>query len=367
MYGGIRAKMSRIIWSIIVMILLGIPLAANGNAEVVGSDSIFVVATALQQEWWQIAQTGSERAAADFGRTINFQRPDLAEDQAELLQNALAANPLAIVLAAHNSAVLMDQLQYAVQQGIPIVGFAGGVLNAPPGSVLATASASDYSAGEVAAENIFVAIEDKITETTESNPVTIIAMSQNGSDGALLQRGQGFRDKMVELIAGMEDFSRDDIVVVGNVAYVGDDSPATGEKIIIEMVVPPAPQSADMLTAARAVFTILEQNNVIAVFCLTQEVTSAFLEESNGGADLSETYNDIVLFGYGSGQAQKDAVRQQYLLGSLVPNPYQIGYRGVELADRAIKGESISDIDIGVQFYNYENIDSPAIVQLLID
>jgi ribose transport system substrate-binding protein len=71
--------------------------------------------------------------------------------------------------------------------------------------------------------------------------------------------------------------------------------------------------------------------------------------------------------GYDAGAAQKNAVRNQYFLGSITQDPYQIGYKAVELAYKAYKGEPVSDVDTGAKFYNYQNMDDPDIKGLIYD
>ncbi len=60
-------------------------------------------------------------------------------------------------------------------------------------------------------------------------------------------------------------------------------------------------------------------------------------------------------------------MRNGYFLGSITQDPYQIGYKAVELAVKAYKGESVSDVDTGAKFYNADNMDDADIKGLLYD
>ena len=75
----------------------------------------------------------------------------------------------------------------------------------------------------------------------------------------------------------------------------------------------------------------------------------------------------MIVIGYDAGAGQKNAVRQQYFLGSITQDPYSIGYKAVELAVKAYNGESVSDVDTGAKFYTYMNMDDPDIEGLLYD
>ena len=51
----------------------------------------------------------------------------------------------------------------------------------------------------------------------------------------------------------------------------------------------------------------------------------------------------------------------------MTQDPYQIGYKAVELAVKAAKGEAVADVDTGAQWYNAENIDDEMISMLVYD
>ena len=71
--------------------------------------------------------------------------------------------------------------------------------------------------------------------------------------------------------------------------------------------------------------------------------------------------------GFDAGAAQKNAIRQGWFYGSVTQDPYQIGYKAVELAVKAANGEAVADVDTGAQWYNAENIDDEMIAMLVYD
>ena len=73
------------------------------------------------------------------------------------------------------------------------------------------------------------------------------------------------------------------------------------------------------------------------------------------------------LAGFDAGTAQKNAIRNGWFYGSVTQDPYQIGYKAVELAVKAANGEAVADVDTGAQWYNAENIDNPDIALLVYD
>ena len=364
-------KKRRVVFTILGMLmiaLMSMPVFARGNAEQ-GELYIPVVSKGLQHQFWQTVKLGSEDAATDLGVTITFEGPaseaDI-QDQVQMLQNALAKNPIAIALASLDTNAVLDQLQEAIRRNIPIVGFDSGVPNAPAGSIYANASTDNFAAAGLAAEEMFKVLKGRIEASSASNPITIVVMNQDASGESLLSRGKGFRDRLVELIANDSSLSRNDIAVVGNPAYVTG-SPTSGQRVIIDMVVPASPRTQDAVASANAVFNRIGDDNIAGIFCSNEGTVVGILAATNDGADLASRYRDLVLVGFDAGEAQKNAVRQQYFLGSVTQDPYQIGYKAVELATKAARGESVSDVDTGARFYNYQNMDEPKIAQLLYD
>jgi ribose transport system substrate-binding protein len=351
-----------------LMLVVGLPLFATGTGE--GQMYIPVISKGLQHQFWQTVKSGSEDAAAEYGVDITFEGPaseaDI-QDQVQMLQNALAKDPDAIALAALDTNAVMDQLEEALRRGIPIIGFDSGVPNAPAGSIYATASTDNYAAAGMAAEKMFEVVQDQIEAATASNPVAIVVLNQDASGESLLSRGKGFRDKMVDLIISQTSKTAADIAVEGNAAYVAADSPTSGNEVYIYMAVPASPRTQDATATAQTILNRVEDDNVIGIFCSNEGTVNGLLAATNDGAELGSTYRDVVVIGYDAGEGQKNAVRQGYFYGSITQDPYQIGYKAVELAYKAVNGESVSDVDTGAKFYNADNMDDPGIANLLYD
>jgi ribose transport system substrate-binding protein len=346
------------------------PLFAQGTQE--GKPYIAVVSKGEQHDFWQQVKLGANAAAEEYGVDITFEGPPSESDvqiQVEMLNNAMAKNPVAIALAALNTSAVLDQLQQTKNQGIPVIGFDSGVPEAPEGSIWANASTNNYAAAGVAAEKMFGVIKSRIEAATEARPVKIVVMNQDASGESLLSRGKGFRDTMVKLIDEQSKLSKSDISVIGNTAYIAADSPTSGKKVFIEMVVPASAAMTDATNAAQAVLNKVSSDRVLGIFCSNEATVKGLLAATNDGATLKSRseLKDVVVIGYDAGAAQKNAVRNQYFLGSITQDPYMIGYKAVELAFKAYKGESVADVDTGAKFYTYQNMDDADIKGLLYD
>jgi ribose transport system substrate-binding protein len=84
------------------------------------------------------------------------------------------------------------------------------------------------------------------------------------------------------------------------------------------------------------------------------------------GVKESNKEGKLVVIGYDSGQQQLDAVRSGVEAGAITQDPIGIGYKCVEAAVKAIKGETLpKTIDTGFHWYDKTNMDSDQIKPLL--
>ncbi len=76
----------------------------------------------------------------------------------------------------------------------------------------------------------------------------------------------------------------------------------------------------------------------------------------------------IVIIGYDSGLQQMEAIRSGIQAGAITQDPIGIGYKAVEAAVMALRGETVpSMIDTGFHWYDASNIDSDQIAPLLYE
>lgn len=75
-----------------------------------------------------------------------------------------------------------------------------------------------------------------------------------------------------------------------------------------------------------------------------------------------------MVIGYDSGKQQIDAIKSGVEAGAITQDPIGIGYKAVEAAVKAIKGEQLPKvIDTGFHWYDKTNIDSDEIKPLLYE
>ena len=318
-----------------------------------------IVSKGFQHAFWQAVYKGAEQKAAELGDTMNFVGPnsesDIA-DQVQMLNNAINAQPDAIGLAALDVNAALDAITAAQSAGIPIIGFDSGVPGAPEGSVLANAATDNYAAGQLAAEETYKLIGEKV----EAGGVRIGVLSQDATGESLISRGTGFIDKMAELAAA----AGKTVGVVGNDYFVNafaGENAGDGAEVIIEVLVPS--QVTAELSAIDAQ-TLLNKEDTICIYGSNSHSAEALVTADSNIGKLGDT---VVGVGFDSGIAIMDAIRAGKLAGAITQAPVAMGEAVIELLHAVASGETVSDVDTGCQWYTAENIDDPEIAQNLYE
>lgn len=324
---------------------------------------ISVISKGEQHAFWQAVRKGCEDAAAEYNVDMYYYGPPSESDialQVEALNGEMQKSPDAICLAALSTESVMAQLTDCLSNNIPVIGFDSGVPNAPEGSIKATCATNNQNAAGLAAEEM-VKLEgftDMLAAGTADAPVVIAVLSQDATSDSVTSRTTGFVNKMVELASQYNT-----VAVEGHDLWA---APAEGAGVIVHVEIAATPEITDVTNAANA---ILNLEGLKAVFCSNEGAVNGFLAATSSGADLAEgaAHGDLIVAGFDAGAPQKNAVRQGWFVGSVTQDPYNIGYKAVELAVKAANGEEVADLDTGAQWYTAANIDDPDIALLVYD
>lgn len=325
----------------------------NGGSAELGK--IYLVSKGFQHQFWQAVLQGANEAAAEYGVEVDFQGPDNESayaQQVQMLNNAINNNPPAIGLAALDTESCMDSIKDAQSKGIPIVGFDSGVPGAPEGAIVANASTDNYAAGKLAGEETYKLLKDQIASATST--VRIGVMNQDATAESITNRGSGFVDKIKELI----EADGKTVSVEGHDKWADKKD---GADVIIEVVVP---ASVDASLSAIDAQNLLNKKDTICIYGSNQFSGEGLI---NGDANIGRLGKDVIGVAFDSGAQIKQAVKEGKLAGAVTQDPLQIGYKTVELCVKAAKGEAVSDVDTGCQWYTADNMDDPEIAQNLYD
>lgn len=323
-----------------------------------------VVAKGFQHQFWKAVNQGADKAAADHGAQITFQGPaneTAIQEQVQMLANAINKKPNAIALAALDTTASLDLLKQAKDAGIPIIGFDSGVPGAPEGTVAATAATDNEKAAALAAEKMFPEIKAKLEGATDSAPARIGIVSQEVNSASIAGRTKGFIDKMTELTKVLPNVG-DKVAVVGNDKFSNGVS-ENGAVVILDLAVPAKVTDADGQTQAQ---TLLNKADLVGIFGSNEFGAKSIINADNAvGGKIGE--GKIIAVGFDSGALQIDAIRNGKLFGSVTQDPVQIGYKAVELAVKAAKGEKVEDVDTGAVWYDASSVDSDQVKALLYE
>ncbi|MEM4989723.1 ABC transporter substrate-binding protein [Collimonas sp. H4R21] len=306
-----------------VNIAVGLALALGFSAAAVAEDTyIPLISKGFQHQFWQAVKAGSEQAAKDYNVKVSFEGPEteaMVDKQIDMLSAALGKKPKAIGFAALDSKAALPLLKKAQAAHIPIVAFDSGVDSDIP---VTTATTDNKAAAALAA--------DKMAELVgKEGEVAVVAHDQTSRTG--IDRRDGFVERM-------KAYPKIKIV---SIQYGGGDQLKSTE--ITKSIL----QAYPRLKGAFGT----NEGSAIGVL--------------NGAKEMKRK---LVIVGYDSGKQQKDAIKDGSMAGAITQNPVGIGYKTVEAAVKALKGEKLPKvIDTGFYWYDKSNINDPKIAAVLYD
>ncbi len=282
-----------------------------------------VISKGFQHQFWQAVKKGAENAAKDLNVDITFEGPEteaMVDKQVEMFQTALDKKPAAICLAAVDSKAFIPLLEKAKAAGIPIIGFDSGVDSPIP---VTTAATDNIAAAAL--------IADKMAQLIGGEgEVAVIAHDQTSRTG--IDRVKGFTDQIK---------AKYPKITIVDTQYGGGDQLKSTD--ISKAIIQAHPNLKGFFGA--------NEGSIIGVLNAVKELNMS---------------GKLVVIGYDSGQQQMDAIRAGTEAGAVTQDPIGIGYKCVDAAVKAMKGETLpKTIDTGFHWYDKTNIDDPTIAALL--
>ena len=321
----------------------------------------------FQSTYWDAAQEGMKKASKELGVDYKPQGPnsesDIA-DQVNMINTAIASNPVGLGLAACDTSSVTDALKTCAEKGIPVVTFDTGIADAPEGSVVCEVCTDNAQAGAVAAENMYNSIKDVVKDA--EGQVVIGEVNQDATAQNIQQRGTGFINKMIELLQA----DGKTVAVSGNEFYVnaaeGADADAKDADVVIQVAVPAQTTVELCSTEAQA---ILSQENCIAVFGSNQ-VSAEGVLAANANLNVlgSDPANgDVVGVGFDAGSIIKAAVKDGTFIGAVTQSPLMMGYYAIYALTAAANGQELEDVPTEGYWYDATNMDDESIAPNLYD
>ncbi len=299
--------------------------------------TIAVVAKGETHAFWQAVKAGAEAAGKEAGYTVTFRGPtaeseEFVPQQREMVQAALNGEDTKAIVMATIGLGFADELAAAFDKGLPVVEFDSGLydngadITEGKDPTIGGVATDNFKAGGVVAENFYAYLKSQ-NVLANGYKVGII---QHDSTATGIDRAGGFKAKIEELAAA------DSITLEVNVQVKANNA---GEY--------------------KLGLTALKEWGAQAIFCTNEGVINEIFPEISDNAD---TYKSILFCGFDAGTNQYDWIKDAganyaLLVGSVAQDSYGIGYEAVKMAIAKLAGEEVSDVGIGGQWYNADNID----------
>ena len=305
---------------------IGLGLGASiGFSGTVSAEEVFVplISKGFQHQFWQAVKSGADQAGKDLNVKVTFEGPEseaMVDKQIDMLSAALAKKPSAIGFAALDSKAAIPLLKKAQAAKIPVIAFDSGVDSDIP---LTTTTTDNLAAAGLAA--------DKMAEPIGGEgDVAVLVHDQTSRTG--IDRRDGFLNQVKAKYPKIK---------VVSVQY----------------------GAGDHLKSTEVAKAVLQANpNLKGYFGANEGSAIGVLNAAK------EMKRKVVIIGYDSGKQQKAAVASGEMAGAITQNPVGMGYKTVEAAVKALKGETLPKIiDTGFYYWDKNNMNDPKISAVLYD
>ena len=311
----------------LLSLALGLGLASALSTTALAADEVYIplVSKGFQHQFWQAVKSGAEQAGKDYKVKVTFEGPEsesMVDKQIDMFAAALAKKPSAIGFAALDSKASIPLLKKAQAAKVPVIAFDSGVDSDIP---VTTTTTNNVAAAALAA--------DKMAELIgKAGDVALVVHDQTSRTG--IDRTEGFVNRIKSTYPNIK---------IVSVQYGG----------------------GDQLKSTEITKSILQANpNLKGIFGANE---GSAIGVVNGVREMKRT-GKVVVIGYDSGKQQKNAIMDGSMAGAITQNPVGMGYKTVEMAVKAVKGEKLPKIvDTGFFWYDKTNIADPKIAAVLYD
>ena len=280
--------------------------------------------------YWQTVLAGARKAGQDFGVNVaelGAQSESDANGQISILENAVASNPAAIVIAPAHFAALGRPIDEAAKR-VKIIAIDSAVDSKALTSFLTT---DNVQAGRIAADILAERIQ-KTYADTEGDVALITPMP---GVAALDQRAKGFKEQIAAKYGALN-------IVAEKVA---DGQATTGRNVM-----------ADIIAAYPELRGVFAANLIMA-----KGAGEAVAENKT-----NRTGDKINLVGFDSDDELVKFLQDGTIAALVVQDPFRMGYDGVKTALAAAKGEQVpANVDTGATLITKANMNSVRSQELL--
>jgi ribose transport system substrate-binding protein len=292
--------------------------------------TIAVIPKGTTHEFWKSIHAGARKAAAELsrdGRTVEIiwkgpLREDDREQQVQVVESFTSQGVSGIVLAPLDANALVRPVEEAKRLGIPTVIFDSGLASEDIVSYVAT---DNYKGGELAAE--------RLGQLLGGKGKALLLRYQEGS-ASTEEREKGFETKLKALYPGVELVSSDQ--------YAGptrDTAKRASENLLNRFG-----------AQVQGIFTPNESSSMGMLLALQDEGRAGKLP----------------FVGFDASPAFVEAMRKGQMHGTVLQNPYNMGYLAVKTMVEHLDGKQVPKVvDTGVAIVTPETLDQARSQELL--
>jgi len=287
---------------------------------------IAVIPKGTSHEFWKSVHYGAQQAADELGNIeIIWRGPVVESDtgsQIEVVKSMITMHVDGIILAPNQKGGLVDPVQEAISEEIPVVIFDSGLEEGP--DIVSYVATDNYKGGQMAADQMAKAIGEE---------GKVILLRYIAGSESTEQREQGFLD-------GIQQYPN--IEVVSSDQRGGDNATASKEKV-------------DQLLQVHG-------KDLDGIFAVCEPNANGTLEAlRNAGVN-----KEVKLIAFDPSDALIEALEDGSCSGIVLQDPVQMGYQSVMTLVAAMRGESPEPfISTGEYVATPENMDEERIEELL--
>lgn len=292
--------------------------------------SIAVIPKGTTHEFWKSIHAGALKAAGELsrdGRTVEIiwkgpLREDDREQQVQVVESFTSQGVDGIVLAPLDANALVRPVEEARRLKIPTVIFDSGLASK---EIVSYVSTDNFKGGELAAERLGSLMGGK--------GKALLLRYQEGS-ASTEERERGFETKLKSAHPGVQLVSSDQ--------YAGptrDTAKRASENILNRFG-----------AQVQGIFTPNESSSMGMLLALQDEGRAGKLP----------------FVGFDASPAFVEAMRKGQMHGTVLQNPYNMGYLAVKTMVEHLEGKQVpSVVDTGVALVTPDNLDDPRSQELL--
>ncbi|MEP4421929.1 MAG: substrate-binding domain-containing protein [Nitratireductor sp.] len=313
--------------SLIAAAIIGLAAHAATPTTAAAEGTIPVIVKNTSTYYWRVLLAGARKAGDELGIEIAELGPQTDSDingQISVLENAVANNPLAVVIAASQYEALGKPIDEAATKTI-VVGADSGANSDAYASFVTT---NNVEGGRAAGEALAAAIA-KAHGDAEGDVMLITSVP--GAE-SLDQRAEGFKAVLADKYPNIR-------IVADKVA---DGQIVTGLNI-----------ANDVILANPKLRGIFASSEKMAV-AVSQAVAENNLQDQ------------IKIVAFDSNEQLVQHLADGIVAALIIQDPMRMGYDGVKIAYAASKGEKVPEmVDTGVNVITQENMGSERSQELL--